>query len=174
MYFLFLIFNLMLTLIFIFINHPLSMGLILLLQTILISIMSSLFSYSYWFSYILFLIMLGGMLVLFMYMTSLASNEMFNLSMNLMMMMMIYLLSMFFLYIFIDQMIINSLLKNSNMMEMYSFMYKNENLMSLNSIYNMPNNMITIMLMNYLFLTLIMVVKITENKFGPLRQKFYE
>nr|AXS65442.1 NADH dehydrogenase subunit 6 [Coleoptera sp. 19 KM-2017] len=166
--------SLTMTLTFLFMNHPLSMGLILLIQTLLISLISGLFSYSYWFSYILFLVMIGGMLILFIYMTSLASNEMFNFSMKMTSFIMTFTTLTFLLYFIIDYMMLNPLLKNFNMMEILNnmIMLKNENLISLNMIYNKPNNMITLMLVNYLFLTLIAVVKITNINYGPLRQKF--
>nr|ASN65973.1 NADH dehydrogenase subunit 6 [Broscus cephalotes] len=173
MYYMLMIINLIMTITFLFLNHPLSMGLILLIQTILISLMSGMYTYSYWFSYILFIIMLGGMLVLFIYMTSIASNEMFNFSMKLMMFIMIMLFMMMISYFMIEHMITNLLFKNSNMIEYLNNMFmKNENLTSLNMIYNQPNNMTTLMLVNYLFLTLIAAVKITDIKYGPLRQKF--
>nr|WCS91937.1 NADH dehydrogenase subunit 6 [Dyscolus oopteroides] len=174
MYYLLLLLSLTMTITFMFLNHPMSMGLILLIQTLLISLMSGMYSYSYWFSYILFLVMIGGMLVLFIYMTSLASNEMFNFSMKMSMFIMTMISIMMMSYFFIDYMYMNPLFKNSNMMEMINdmLMLKNENLISLNMIYNTPNNMITLMLVNYLFLTLIAVVKITDINYGPLRQKF--
>nr|YP_010472507.1 NADH dehydrogenase subunit 6 [Nipponoharpalus discrepans]UVG42131.1 NADH dehydrogenase subunit 6 [Nipponoharpalus discrepans] len=164
----------MLTITFLFINHPLSMGLILLIQTLLISLMSGLFTYSYWFSYILFMIMIGGMLVLFIYMTSMASNEMINFSIKISLFIMISILMTMMMYFFIDYMMLTPLFKNSNMLELINkiMLMKNENLLTLNMIYNKPNNMITLMLVNYLFLTLIAVVKITNIKYGPLRQKF--
>nr|ARH53828.1 NADH dehydrogenase subunit 6 [Elaphrus cupreus] len=170
----FLIMNLSMTIIFLLLNHPLSMGLTLLIQTILISLMSGMFSYSYWFSYILFLVMLGGMLVLFIYMTSLASNEMFNFSMKLFTMIILFMILMIIMYMMIDYMMFNPLFKNSNLMEFFNEMkfFKNENIYTLNMIYNKPNNLITLMLVNYLFMTLIAVVKITNIKYGPLRQKF--
>nr|WCS91768.1 NADH dehydrogenase subunit 6 [Dyscolus orthomus]WCS92054.1 NADH dehydrogenase subunit 6 [Dyscolus orthomus] len=174
MYYLLLMLSLTMTITFMFLNHPMSMGLILLIQTLLIALMSGMYSYSYWFSYILFLVMIGGMLVLFIYMTSLASNEMFNFSMKMSIFIMIIISIMMLSYFFIDYMYMNPLFKNSNMMEMINdtLMLKNENLISLNMIYNTPNNMITLMLVNYLFLTLIAVVKITDINYGPLRQKF--
>nr|QXG82656.1 NADH dehydrogenase subunit 6 [Orthomus sp. BMNH 1042407] len=169
-----LILSLSMTIIFLFLNHPLSMGLILLIQTLLISLISGLFSYSYWFSYILFLIMVGGMLILFIYMTSLASNEMFNFSIKMSFFILSFIILLSIFYLIIDYMIINPLFKNSNMMEMFNnfMLMKNENLLSLNMIYNQPNNIITLMLVNYLFITLIAVVKITNMNYGPLRQKF--
>nr|YP_010249785.1 NADH dehydrogenase subunit 6 [Rheocricotopus villiculus]QTT60916.1 NADH dehydrogenase subunit 6 [Rheocricotopus villiculus] len=151
-------------------KHPLAMGIMLLWQTILISLMSGIISYTFWFSYILFLIFLGGMLVLFMYVTSLASNEMFNFSMKL-----IWTNSfMFFLLLMLIIVMDNSIFMNylinfetQNLLFMMNF--QNENSLMLNKLYNFPNNFITISVMIYLFLTLIAVVKITNIFEGPLR-----
>nr|YP_010895311.1 NADH dehydrogenase subunit 6 [Verrallia virginica]WJW73902.1 NADH dehydrogenase subunit 6 [Verrallia virginica] len=166
------IYSMILTSSFIFMqmNHPLAMGLTLLVQTILISLITGLLTKSFWFSYILFLIFMGGMLVLFIYVTSLASNEMFSLSMKLsivsMMMFSSYILILLFL---LDDSLMNLLFKNN---EMNSIMYLNSSIdqtLNMNKLYNYPTNMITIMLINYLFITLIVVVKVTKLFFGPIR-----
>nr|UFZ13434.1 NADH dehydrogenase subunit 6 [Protochauliodes humeralis] len=149
-------------------NHPLAMGLILLIQTIMISMISGMIMKTYWFSYILFLIMLGGMLVLFIYMTSLASNEKFQFSMiNLvlnfiiiMMMIIIYLMNM---NIFPE--ILNSEMNLWNFINLIP-----ENKLDLLKPYNFPMMNLIFMLVNYLFLTLIISVKITNINYGPLRQ----
>nr|YP_009373400.1 NADH dehydrogenase subunit 6 [Periplaneta australasiae]AQD17620.1 NADH dehydrogenase subunit 6 [Periplaneta australasiae] len=146
-------------------NHPLAMGLMLLIQTMIMCMVSGMLSQSFWFAYVLFLIFLGGMLVLFIYVTSLASNEMFYMSMKMMLTMIMTLLVLFLL-INTDQTI------NNMEMMMHEYMYNTENEMmnSLTKLYNQPTNMITIMLASYLFLTLIVVVKITNISKGPLRQ----
>nr|AVN67774.1 NADH dehydrogenase subunit 6 [Periplaneta australasiae] len=146
-------------------NHPLAMGLMLLIQTMIMCMVSGMLSQSFWFAYVLFLIFLGGMLVLFIYVTSLASNEMFYMSMKMMLTMILTLLVLFLL-INTDQTI------NNMEMMMHEYMYNTENEMmnSLTKLYNQPTNMITIMLASYLFLTLIVVVKITNISKGPLRQ----
>nr|AVN67730.1 NADH dehydrogenase subunit 6 [Eurycotis floridana] len=146
-------------------NHPLAMGLMLLLQTIIICMMSGFLSQSFWFSYVLFLVFLGGMLILFIYVTSLASNEMFFLSMKMM-------LAMLLLTMMILISIKLNLMYNNMEMLLHNNMYLTENEMmnSLTKLYNQPTNMITIMLASYLFLTLIAVVKITNISKGPLRQ----
>nr|ALO76669.1 NADH deshydrogenase subunit 6 [Copelatus sp. COP02] len=174
MYFILMSINIIMTMTFMFLNHPMSMGLILMIQTVTISLMTGMFFLFIWFSYIYFLIMVGGMLILFIYMTSLASNEMLTFQKNIMILIMISILFSMTIYYMIDYMMINSLFKTSNLIEMYNNMmlYKNENLKTLNMIYNNPNMMITTMLINYLFLTLIAVVKITNLNYGPLRQKF--
>nr|YP_010946931.1 NADH dehydrogenase subunit 6 [Symploce maxima]WGO57688.1 NADH dehydrogenase subunit 6 [Symploce maxima] len=145
-------------------SHPLAMGLILLIQTVFISLISGMLSQSFWFSYVLFLIFLGGMLILFIYVTSLASNEMFFLSMK------ISLSSMFVLLIstIMLSLLIMPLLQNQ---ETILFMSTNNYLInSLTKLYNQPTGLITILLASYLFLTLIAVVKITNIFSGPLRQ----
>nr|YP_010564777.1 NADH dehydrogenase subunit 6 [Volucella trifasciata]UZA61180.1 NADH dehydrogenase subunit 6 [Volucella trifasciata] len=162
------------TLIFSFIflqmNHPLSMGLMLLIQTIMICLMTGLMTKSFWFSYILFLIFIGGMLILFIYVTSLASNEMFSLSMNTILTS-ITLLIIMFIYLMMSDKIM--LMYNSMNNEMNSISEINsfikENTLNLNKLYNYPTNMITIMLINYLLITLIATVKITKLFYGPLR-----
>lgn len=64
--------------IFLSANHPLIIGLILLAQTITIALFTGLTLSSFWFSYILILVFLGGILILFIYVASIASNEKFS------------------------------------------------------------------------------------------------
>nr|QGR23965.1 NADH dehydrogenase subunit 6 [Drosophila antonietae] len=156
----------------IFINmiHPLAMGLTLLIQTILICLISGLMTKTFWFSYILFLIFLGGMLVLFIYVTSLASNEMFNLSLKLTVICSILLISSILLILLMDKNYFSFFLTNNEMQNIsYIYSYFPENSLSLNKLYNFPTNFVTILLMNYLLITLIVVVKITKLFKGPLR-----
>nr|QNH82851.1 NADH dehydrogenase subunit 6 [Dendroleon pantherinus] len=162
--------NITLSLNFTQIKHPLAMGLTLLVQTIIISLTCGLYTHSYWFAYILFLIMLGGMLVLFIYVTSLASNELFSFSFKNLTMSLMLISLMMFTITFMDNLMI--LMNN---MEMTNFNYNNffvENELSLIKLYNNPTMNITVMMMNYLLLTLIVVVKIVNMNYGPLRQKF--
>nr|YP_010166592.1 NADH dehydrogenase subunit 6 [Hydrocolus stagnalis]QRV62683.1 NADH dehydrogenase subunit 6 [Hydrocolus stagnalis] len=174
MYLIMIYLNLMLSLMFLFMNHPMSMGMILLIQTIIIALITGMYSYSFWFSYILFLIMIGGMLILFMYMTSLASNEKFDYSKNMIMLIMILSAISLILFIIYDSMFTNYIQKNSNMLETLNqlILNKNENSMSLYMLYNNPNYLINILMINYLLITLIAIVKITKSNMGPLRQKF--
>nr|UQJ73431.1 NADH dehydrogenase subunit 6 [Diamesa sp. 9XL] len=159
--------------IFMQMKHPMAMGLMLLVQTALICLVTGNYSKTFWFSYVLFLIFLGGMLVLFIYVTSLASNEMFSFSMKIFIMSIsILFISLVMMLIMDNSMIANFLSNNEvySMMDMKSFI--NENTVSLNKLYNFPTNMLTILLINYLFLTLIAVVKITNIYEGPLRPKY--
>lgn len=67
-------------LILIILNHPLSIGLILILQTLITAILIGYIINSFLFSYIIIIIILRGALVLFIYIARIASNEKFNLS----------------------------------------------------------------------------------------------
>nr|YP_010895272.1 NADH dehydrogenase subunit 6 [Sterphus plagiatus]WJW73837.1 NADH dehydrogenase subunit 6 [Sterphus plagiatus] len=163
-----------LTLIFSFIffqmTHPLSMGIMLLVQTLMICCITGMMTKSFWFSYILFLIFIGGMLVLFIYVTSLASNELFSMEMKLTTMTISILLMSILIILFMDKMILmfNSMNIEMNSIENLNSFIK-ENSLNLNKLYNYPTNMITIMLINYLLITLIAVVKITKLFYGPIR-----
>nr|YP_010692993.1 NADH dehydrogenase subunit 6 [Carpomya incompleta]WCB98109.1 NADH dehydrogenase subunit 6 [Carpomya incompleta] len=156
--------------IFMQMNHPLAMGLMLLIQTLQICLLTGLMAKSFWFSYVLFLIFLGGMLVLFIYVTSLASNEMFSLSMKLTTICLIIFSLFMLINMLIDKSFISFFLENNEMQKTYNInMFMEENSLNLHKLYNYPTNLITILLMNYLLITLIAVVKITKLFYGPLR-----
>uniref|UniRef100_UPI0030FF1367 NADH dehydrogenase subunit 6 n=1 Tax=Sinopanorpa nangongshana TaxID=1105300 RepID=UPI0030FF1367 len=170
--FLFLSLNLIFSFIFSQMNHPLAMGLVLLIQTLLVCTLTGLTAKTFWFSYILFLVFLGGMLILFIYMTSLASNEMFNMSSKLIFITIFITMIMCMIFFILDQnmWIFNFMnIDMENMINM-SLLNINENSLNLTKLYNLPTSLITIMLINYLFLTLIVVVKVTNIFYGPLRQ----
>nr|AKF78376.1 NADH dehydrogenase subunit 6 [Nothochrysa sp. YTD-2015] len=150
-------------------KHPLAMGLNLLIQTILISLLCGYITYSYWFSYILFLIMLGGMLVLFLYVTSLASNELFSINLTTIFIGSMILIMITMMMYFNDQyMWYISNLETIN----FNLISNLENEINLIKLYNNPTMNITTMMIIYLFLTLIIVVKITNINYGPLRQSY--
>nr|YP_009110182.1 NADH dehydrogenase subunit 6 [Rhodopsona rubiginosa]AIW64883.1 NADH dehydrogenase subunit 6 [Rhodopsona rubiginosa] len=165
----------MFTLYMYFLTHPLSMGLFILGQTLMICLITGLMIKTYWFSYILFLTFLGGLLVLFIYVSSIASNEMFK--MNMQMKILFLYLSMFFLIL---SMIMMNNLKYMNFyfnMEMETFFnfnsfFNNENKLNLSKLYNSQTFFLMLMLIIYLFITLISVVKITNISFGPIRSNF--
>nr|AWV83338.1 NADH dehydrogenase subunit 6 [Mogannia minuta] len=144
---------------FLFMKHPLSMGSLLLLQTILSCSSCMYYSSSYMFSYILFLIFVGGMLILFLYMSSIASNEKFYFSMKLFMFNFI-MLSMW--NMFDINLMMKYFLDKLKMIESYNdcFMYK---------LYMMPTSVITIFLVIYLLFTLIVVINMISLKMSSLR-----
>nr|YP_010443255.1 NADH dehydrogenase subunit 6 [Brunia dorsalis]UTE83774.1 NADH dehydrogenase subunit 6 [Brunia dorsalis] len=157
-----------------FINNPLSMGLMILIQTLMICLISGMMIKTYWFSYILFLTFMGGLLVLFIYVSSIASNELFKPSFNFKLILSIS----FFFFLLCQMMYMNNLfwLNLSTNSEMDNFnslnlFINNENKINLTKLYNSQTFMIMLMLIIYLFITLIAVVKITNIFYGPLRSK---
>nr|WPW47227.1 NADH dehydrogenase subunit 6 [Halobates flaviventris] len=142
-------------------KHPLSMGFNLILITFLSSIIMGIWMKYTWYSYILVLVMLGGMLVLFMYMASIASNEIMKFSFKTLIMM------------FISMIISMTLLKE----EMLSYspaiiqtMDGQQN-MSMMKLFNTQSSIITIMMALYLLMTMIYVIFITNTFEGPMRKK---
>nr|YP_010882216.1 NADH dehydrogenase subunit 6 [Stheneboea repudiosa]WID87130.1 NADH dehydrogenase subunit 6 [Stheneboea repudiosa] len=149
--------NMMMNLLFILLKHPLSMGMIIILQTTLISMMTGMMYKSFWFSFILFLMFVSGMMVLFIYMTSLIPNMMFSMNMKMMMVMM-------------SAITMSYLMKKPNMM-MNNDIMKNEQTTSiLINMYTNPMNSYMMMMALYLLYTMITVFKITEVSKGPLRK----
>nr|YP_009351271.1 NADH dehydrogenase subunit 6 [Nasutitermes arborum]AQP29081.1 NADH dehydrogenase subunit 6 [Nasutitermes arborum] len=141
-------------------KHPMAMGLMLLMQTIMVCLISGTMYSSFWFSYILFMIMIGGMLVLFMYMTSLASNEMFSPSNKMLMAASITLPILMYMM---------PTLTNNKEMNMHNTMMENEVTTTTTVMYNQMMGMMTTMLVIYMLLTLIVVVNIINVSKGPLR-----
>nr|YP_010046631.1 NADH dehydrogenase subunit 6 [Culex sitiens]QPJ78549.1 NADH dehydrogenase subunit 6 [Culex sitiens] len=156
--------------IFMQMKHPLAMGLMLLIQTFLTCLMTGIYSKTFWFSYVLFLIFMGGMLVLFIYVTSLSSNEMFSMSFKLTFISIMMIFLFIIISYFFDNTLMENFIKNNESIQLFNnnnLFY--ENFLSLNKMYNFPTNLITLLLINYLFLTLLVTVKITKKNYGPLR-----
>nr|AQP26859.1 NADH dehydrogenase subunit 6 [Microcerotermes sp. C TB-2017] len=141
-------------------KHPLAMGLMLLIQTTMVCLISGTMYKSFWFSYILFMIMIGGMLVLFMYMTSLASNEMFSPS-NKMLMATLMILPIL--------MYTMPTVTNNKEMCSHDTMMENEIMTTTTVMYNQMMGIMTTLLVLYMLLTLIVVVNIINVSKGPLR-----
>lgn len=138
------------------------MGIILLLQTTIICLIRGLIHQRFWFQYILFIVFIGGILVLFIYVTRLASNEIFSLSTKI-------------LLISARIIIIVSITarKWTNHDRRDSTTYnttRDEIILITRKLYNQPRGTLTILIALYLLITLIVVVKITNVSKGPLRQ----
>nr|YP_010946671.1 NADH dehydrogenase subunit 6 [Margattea angusta]WGO57389.1 NADH dehydrogenase subunit 6 [Margattea angusta] len=156
------LFSTLMSMMSMFTNHPMIMGMILLTQTTLIALITGMISPTFWFSYILFLIFIGGMLILFIYMTSLASNEIITITKKTMLLMMAIIIPI----IFIKQIQSHPQPQDNYMFTNMYNLFNNQVL----KLYNMPTHLITIMMGSYLFLSLIAVVKITNIFMGPLRK----
>nr|YP_009352121.1 NADH dehydrogenase subunit 6 [Euschemon rafflesia]AQX44283.1 NADH dehydrogenase subunit 6 [Euschemon rafflesia] len=165
----------MLTIFMFFLKHPLSMGLMILSQTLLICMISGMIINTYWFSYILFLTFLGGLLVLFIYVASIASNELFSFSMKNKFLIIFITLNLLMIS-FMNMYNLNwmNLFSNYEMNNFFNFFlfFNNENNINLTKLYNKQNYLMMMMLIIYLFITLIAIIKITNIFYGPLRLYF--
>nr|YP_009756947.1 NADH dehydrogenase subunit 6 [Lepidocyrtus fimetarius]QIM14975.1 NADH dehydrogenase subunit 6 [Lepidocyrtus fimetarius] len=145
-----------LTLIMFLTNHPVTITFLILIQSILMCILVWMLSYTSWFSFTLFLIFVGGLMVLFIYITSLASNEKFELNFN----------KMAYPILFIAGLTLMILATQTNSFKTNAYMNSMNSLKSMFSMTLMPT---TMMIMVYLLLTLIIVVKISKKMEGPIR-----
>nr|BAJ24514.1 NADH dehydrogenase subunit 6 [Phraortes sp. Miyako Island] len=149
--------NMAMNMMFLTMKHPLSMGITIMIQTTIITMYTGMIYKSFWYSYILFLMYIGGMMVLFMYMTSLVPNKLFLTSIKKMTILLIM------------TMITIMMMKKTSMMNNLDMNMTEIKLNMLKKMYSNPSNMTTILMSMYLLFTMITVFKITEMKKGPLQ-----
>nr|YP_009489605.1 NADH dehydrogenase subunit 6 [Ornithoptera richmondia]SPP23508.1 NADH dehydrogenase subunit 6 [Ornithoptera richmondia] len=170
------LFMILLSFIMYFLNHPISMGLSILTQTLLTCLILGMINYTYWFSYILFLVFMGGLLVLFIYVSSIASNELFNFNILFKNSIILSLMLIFF-FSFLYKLNLNWLnfYFNNEMNNFFNWFifFNNENKINISKLYNNQIFFLMIMMIIYLFIVLIAVVKITNIFYGPLRSFKY-
>nr|YP_010271154.1 NADH dehydrogenase subunit 6 [Gargara genistae]UKB86919.1 NADH dehydrogenase subunit 6 [Gargara genistae] len=142
-------------------KSPMSMMFILLIQTLLSVLIMNMINSSSWIPMITFLTMIGGLMIIFMYMSSITSNEKFKLN-----------LKMTFIMIMTFMMTEDMIIDMPNQ-EFQMIQNSLDNMMSMNKMYSKSMTMTTMMIM-YLLLTMISVNKIIKLFEGPLRSKTYE
>nr|YP_009711659.1 NADH dehydrogenase subunit 6 [Abrus expansivus]QGA47527.1 NADH dehydrogenase subunit 6 [Abrus expansivus] len=140
------------------IKTPMSLGILLLIQTSLSTILVAKIMDSSWMALIIFLMLIGGLMILFMYMSSISSNEKFSPKIMMAMLLLMVLNPMEELY---SESQINDLMKFNMSMDT----------ISLTKIYNKKTIMITIMMFMYMLLAMIVVTKIVKIYKGPLRSR---
>nr|YP_009753961.1 NADH dehydrogenase subunit 6 [Dicranocentrus wangi]QIT06442.1 NADH dehydrogenase subunit 6 [Dicranocentrus wangi] len=138
-------------------THPIAILSMVLIQTMNICIMSWITIKTSWFSYILFLIFLGGLMILFVYITSMASNEKFEMNFN-------ETLALNKKMFLIVSLVITLLTFNKNYSTNNAPLTQHNMMIFSNSLI-MPS----ILMMTYLLMTLIVAVKIVNMYEGPLR-----
>nr|YP_009520507.1 NADH dehydrogenase subunit 6 [Macrosteles quadrimaculatus]AWX90837.1 NADH dehydrogenase subunit 6 [Macrosteles quadrimaculatus] len=141
-----------------FMKTPMSMGMLLMTQTLMATMLTAKLMSSSWMSMVMFLMLIGGLLILFMYMSSIASNEKFKMNYKMFLMTMIMIMPM--------EELMSEMQLNENQL-IYS---KNETIVFM-KMYNKKTMMITIMMFIYMLLTMVIVTKIVKINKGPLRAK---
>nr|UFA47099.1 NADH dehydrogenase subunit 6 [Mitjaevia bifurcata] len=140
-----------------FMKNPMSMGFLLLFQTLMMIMLMNKMLISSWFAMITFLMMIGGLVIIFTYMSSIASNEKFKIKINLVLVLLIMLMIM-------DEMIFDNQINEKQVINFSSNID-----LSLIKIYNSKSMLMTIMLVLYLLITMISVSKMVNQHEGPLR-----
>nr|AYE84596.1 NADH dehydrogenase subunit 6 [Encarsia obtusiclava] len=152
-------------------THPTFMGCMLIMFSMILSLNLSMYFQNHWFSYIMFLTIISGMMILFMYFISFINN-----------MKMLFKMSSYFNMILINTILMTTFsimmyFMNKNFMwfnfneikSIYYLMIKNlmNNYMKINFFYNYNKNFSTMISMIYLFFCLTMIVKICMmNKYS--------
>nr|YP_007026853.1 NADH dehydrogenase subunit 6 [Metacrangonyx ilvanus]CCI69556.1 NADH dehydrogenase subunit 6 [Metacrangonyx ilvanus] len=161
-YFIFSFFSYVLIIIFFYSWHPLFMGVTIALQSVIIGMTLYMFSTIPWFSYLLFMIFLSGMMVILIYVSSLASNLIMKyFFMEFKSILYFTILYFFFSYFFMKS---NYFCENS-----VNFSNLPSMILLSGKMYSKEMYMLTVLLICYLLLVLILVVKNSLFTKGPLR-----
>nr|ATU74762.1 NADH dehydrogenase subunit 6 [Thoradonta obtusilobata]QPK42110.1 NADH dehydrogenase subunit 6 [Thoradonta nodulosa] len=146
-------------------KQPMLLITIILMQTTMSTFMMSNFTKSSWFNYILMITFIGGMMVLFIYITSITPNEK-NFNYMKMMPILICTSSMIMILNYKKKYLsTETSLNQSNLMS-------NDQL-NMNMMFSYPLYSISMMLMIYLFIALIVINKISNIEKGPLRMNIH-
>uniref|UniRef100_A0AAU8G6P3 NADH-ubiquinone oxidoreductase chain 6 n=1 Tax=Metaurus sp. 1 YLZ-2024a TaxID=3230283 RepID=A0AAU8G6P3_9HEMI len=144
-------------------NHPISMGTMMIIQTTLMCNQQTNNNYTPWMSYIMFVTMIGGMMIMFIYMASIASNEKFKINMIIPIMWMITMMTMYLMF------------KNNSILQMNEKKMSNiqmEEIKFTMKMFNKPKMVMTLMVMISLMITMISVTKISSTFEGPLKNPY--
>uniref|UniRef100_A0AAU7VAP4 NADH-ubiquinone oxidoreductase chain 6 n=1 Tax=Stenopsocus longitudinalis TaxID=3074942 RepID=A0AAU7VAP4_9NEOP len=151
---------------FFYLNNPLTLGLILICQTLALTFFLGSLMKSFWFLYLLILIFIGGMLVLFIYVTSIFPNEKFDINNNNSINIITF-MALLGIMLFIYNNFFN-LTPSFDSLE--SLILANKFLTPSVKMFSFNTSMLFIFMVNYLFYCMIVVIKITNFFKGPLRK----
>nr|APF47493.1 NADH dehydrogenase subunit 6 [Choeras grammatitergitus] len=156
--------------------HPLIFSMLLLMYMIILSFKLNYLLSNFWYSYILFLLMVGGVMILIMYLTSISNNEMFNYSFimiyyNLMKFIFFYMIFIMFMYMYMN----NYLNMNMNFYDLNSFKlnFKENNFLILKNLYMNMNMEMIIYFIIYLLLMMMFSTMICLKFNIPMRQMIF-
>lgn len=151
--------------------HPMTIIWLLVSYRILICLTLSIWKNNYLYSFIIFLIIIRGLLIIFIYFSRLVSNEKFFINYKIItfksfiitiIIFLIFILNkktLFFNHLFYKFNEINTI----NMINIY-------NLKNISNIYNFPYNNLTIISILFLLISLILIIKISSKNYITLRK----
>nr|YP_009500711.1 NADH dehydrogenase subunit 6 [Diclidophlebia paucipunctata]AWU48893.1 NADH dehydrogenase subunit 6 [Diclidophlebia paucipunctata] len=143
-----------------YVFNPLMLTMFILMQTILLTILTRLLSKSSWLPLTIFMVIIGGLMVLFIYMTSICSNVKYN-------------------YVNIKKALIYSTLIWNLINPVKQLFNLNDSLQMMDTFNKemfkifLPSNIpCSISIFLYLFLMLIIMINIMKYEKGPMRKKY--
>nr|YP_009500685.1 NADH dehydrogenase subunit 6 [Allocarsidara bakeri]AWU48828.1 NADH dehydrogenase subunit 6 [Allocarsidara bakeri] len=141
-------------------QHPFSLSFMLLIQTVIISLTTRLMYESSWIPLTLMLIMMGGIMIIFMYFTSICSNQQFS-KQN-------FLYNLFYTMLWLPL-----------ILSQYTYLFKSDSLSISNfnfkeyyKIFMPLNSYCSIFMFCYLILALLVMINLLNFNTGPLRKKY--
>nr|ANE20371.1 NADH dehydrogenase subunit 6 [Aphis glycines] len=154
--------NLIMAIMLTMMKSPLSSNLIILIQTLVLTLMINMINKTAWISFMIFILYIGGLMIIFLYISSIAFNE-FNINKNYKNM--LFKLMLLTMFIFYFKLYFN----------MENFYYENkfffEDNFNLLNMFMMPNNLMIYFIMLILFFMLILIIWMLKINKGPIRQK---
>lgn len=145
--------------------HPITLISLILIYSGLACTIITLWSFNYIYSIIIFLIIIRGILILFLYFASLISNEQNKISFNLILILRLT-LTIIIIYKY------NLLFQSPHRSQDHSSKIKLETCLFqyLFKLYDYPNNYITFICIFFLLLSLFLIIKIRSLKSSSLRK----
>nr|YP_010736683.1 NADH dehydrogenase subunit 6 [Urochelellus acutihumeralis]WEM32431.1 NADH dehydrogenase subunit 6 [Urochelellus acutihumeralis] len=154
------IWTLLLSFMFMFMNHPLSLSIIIIMQTFLVAMITGSIMSNFMLSYIIMIIMISGMLVLFVYMSSVVPNKKFKMDLKY--------------FSVLPILMVGSLAIPKLMESTLNNLNSNKEEIMLIKMFNYPNSLMVIFMVMYLFLSMISVSNIVNVSKGTMRMMTYE
>nr|QTT57972.1 NADH dehydrogenase subunit 6 [Plectrocnemia sp. 1 YW-2021a] len=158
------------SLIFIFLKNPINMGTFIMIQTVISCLlMSNLMNYS-WMAYINFLVIVGGLMIIFMYMCSLSWNLKIKIKVNIIFMLILIFFTLFYFFMLMKFMSFNKFIMFNNKINNINLL----NNYKINMIKFFMKNSLSMMILmiNMLVMILIIINKMNKNMIKPLRKMF--
>nr|YP_009470632.1 NADH dehydrogenase subunit 6 [Mycopsylla proxima]AVF97060.1 NADH dehydrogenase subunit 6 [Mycopsylla proxima] len=152
--------NLLLSIIMVYSSYPILMGMMLLSLTFFFCISIRMMSSSSWISSTLFLIMIGGLMIIFLYTTSICSNQKFK-TLNIKMPMIYFILCSPVL-----------MFSKNSLIKLEETTLMDTSLKEFFKLFMPMNFYSTFFILIYLIFTLTIMINLLNFNSGPMRKKY--
>lgn len=150
-------------------SNPITLTLLLIFITFLISLKIN-YLINSWSSYILFLIIIGGLIIIFIYIVRVANNELFLLNYKFLIINLLKIIPLIIIFLLINP---SHFINNNNNTNLWFDTLINNFSLDLYEPYLIPFNDNILFIINYLFYSIICIINICYKFKSPLRQLFF-